>query len=443
MIRDYLELSKSRIVLMVLVTTAAGFFYAAPHAALLLLMHTLIGTALVAAGTNALNEYAERDLDGSMRRTQRRPLPAGRITPRAALLFASTVAIIGTLYLGLAVNWLTAALGAFTLITYIFIYTPLKRVSTICTLVGAIPGAIPPLMGWTAATGRIGTGGLIAFAIVFLWQLPHFMAISWIYREDYGRAGFAMLSVRDTDGAAVGRQAVYYSIALLVVSVFVRPQFAAVAAAAALLVMSIVFLRERSNRNARRLFMTSNVYLLFAMALLVAGCSQQSTLPKLFPVPNAKLVADNGKPVQLAAMKGKVTVYDFIFTNCAGTCPMMTSTLRRVTKRINEDAPVQFVSISVDPRRDTPTQLHNYAARYRNDPRWVFLTGDEKTIVDLSINGFKLAAANDGSANEAVLHSSKFAIADKHGVIRDYYGATADDAVDHVANTVHDLLRED
>jgi protein SCO1/2 len=299
-------------------------------------------------------------------------------------------------------------------------------------------------MGWTAATGTIGLGGIVAFAIVFLWQLPHFMAISWIYREDYGRAGFAMLSVRDTDGAAVARQAVYYSIALLIVSFFVRPQFVAAAGAATLLlVMSFVFLRDRSNRNARRLFMTSNVYLLIAMALLVAGCSNQSNLPKLFPVPNATLVADSGKPVQLASMKGKVTVYDFIFTNCAGTCPVMTSTMRRLTKKIDKDAAVQFVSISVDPRRDTPEQLRNYASRYRNDPRWVFLTGDEKTIVDLSISGFKLAAANDGSTNEAVLHSSKFAIADKNGVIRDYYGATSDDAVAHVANTVEDLLRED
>jgi protoheme IX farnesyltransferase len=442
-IRDYLELSKHRIVFMVLMTTAAGFVYGAEHVSWLLLVNTLIGTALVAAGTNALNEYVERDLDASMRRTQRRPLPAGRMTPRAALLFACGIALAGTAYLGLAVNWLTAALGAFTLISYIFVYTPLKRVSTICTLVGAVPGAIPPLMGWTAATGAIGKGGLVAFAIVFLWQLPHFMAISWIYREDYGRAGFAMLSVRDTDGAAVARQAVYYSVALLIVSFFVKPQFAAAAAAALLLAMSFVFLHDRSTRNARRLFMTSNVYLLIAMALLVTACSNQSNLPKLFPVPNASLTSDTGKTVQLASMKGKVTVYDFIFTNCAGTCPVMTSTMRKLTKKIDKDAPVQFVSISVDPRRDTPAQLSNYAARYRNDPRWLFLTGDEKTIVDLSINGFKLAAANDGSTNEAVLHSSKFAIADKNGVIRDYYGATADDAVAHVTNTVNDLLDED
>jgi heme o synthase len=442
--RDYLQLSKSRIVLMVLITTAAGFFYAAPHGSIALLMQTLIGTALVAAGTNALNEYVERDLDRSMRRTQRRPLPSGRMTPRAALLFASGVAIAGTLYLGLAVNWLTAALGAFTLISYIFIYTPLKQVSTICTVIGAVPGAIPPLMGWTAATGKIGVGGLIAFAIVFLWQLPHFMAISWMYREDYGRAGFAMLSVRDRDGAAVARQAIYYSIALVALSAFAfdRTKLIAVGAAALLLAASVVFLRDRSNRNARRLFMTSNVYLLIAMMLLVVGCSHQSDLPKLFQVPNAKLVAETGKPLELDAMKGKVTVYDFIFTNCAGTCPMMTATMRRLTKKIDKDAPVQFVSISVDPRRDTPAQLRKYAAAYRNDPRWVFLTGDQKTIVDLSINGFKLAAANNGEANEAVLHSSKFAIADRNGVIRDYYGATSDDAVDHVVAAVDDLLRE-
>ena len=442
-VSDYLQLSKSRIVLMVLVTTAAGFFYAAPHGSIALLINTLIGTALVAAGTNALNEYVERDLDRSMRRTQNRPLPAGRITPRAALIFSTAIAVIGTAYLAIAVNWLTAALGALTLITYIFVYTPLKRVSTICTLIGALPGAIPPLIGWTAATGSIGTGGLIAFGVVFLWQLPHFMAISWMYREDYGRAGFAMLSVRDRDGAAVARQALYYSIALVMLSAFLHARFAAVAAALVLVTMSIVFLRDRSNRNARRLFMTSNAYLLIAMVLLVAGCGHQSKLPRLFPVPNAKLVADSGKPVELDAMKGKVTVYDFIFTNCAGTCPMMTSTLRRVTTKIDKGAPVQFVSISVDPRRDTPAALQRYAARVRNDARWLFLTGDEKTIIDLSINGFKLAAASDGSTNESVLHSSKFAIADKRGVIRDYYGAAADDAVEHVSATVHDLLRED
>jgi len=442
-IRDYLELSKARIVAMVLVTTAAGYLFGASHVSIVLLINTLIGTALVAAGTNALNQYVERDLDGKMVRTSRRPLPDGRITPRAALLFASAISIIGTLYLAILVNMLTSLLGAITLVTYIFIYTPLKRISPSCTVIGAIPGAVPPLMGWTAATGALSLGGWIAFGIVFLWQLPHFMAISWIYREDYDRAGFAMLSVRDSDGSATARQALFYSLALLILSAFAFPnaRAAAMLAAALLVVASIAFLRHRTPRTARRLFMTSNVYLIIAMALLAATCSHQSDLPKLFRVPNATLVSDANKPTQLDAMKGSVTVYDFIFTNCAGTCPMMTSTMRRITDKIDKDAPVRFVSISVDPQRDTPAKLRSYAAKVRNDPRWVFLTGDSKTITDLSINGFKLAAG--GSTSEAVLHSSKFAIADKHGVIRDYYGATSDDSVEHVTTVVHDLLRED
>jgi len=184
-------------------------------------------------------------------------------------LFSSAISVIGTVYLGLAVNWLTAALGAFTLTSYIFVYTPLKRVSTICTLIGAVPGAIPPLMGWAAATGHLALPGWIAFAVVFLWQLPHFMAISWIYREDYGRAGFAMLAVRDADGRATARQAIFYSVLLVGVSAMIG--LFAVVASAALLAMSIAFAARRTTRNARRLFMTSNLYLVVAMILLVLG----------------------------------------------------------------------------------------------------------------------------------------------------------------------------
>lgn len=275
--RDYLELSKSRIVLMVLITTAAGFLFAATPVDPLLLMHALAGTALVAAGTNALNQYVEREHDAKMHRTRMRPLPAGRITPRAALVFSSAIAILGTVYLGLAVNWLTAALGAFTLTSYIFVYTPLKRVSTICTIIGAVPGAVPPLMGWTAVTNELAVGGWIVFGILFLWQLPHFMAISWMYREDYARGGFAMLSVRDADGAAVARQAIYYTLALLPVSVAPAllgmtgsVYFAgAVIAGAALLAATIRFFFDRGVRNARSVFMISNLYLLTVMLLLV------------------------------------------------------------------------------------------------------------------------------------------------------------------------------
>jgi protein SCO1 len=183
--------------------------------------------------------------------------------------------------------------------------------------------------------------------------------------------------------------------------------------------------------------------LVFAAALLAAACTNESDLPRLFPVPNAALVDESGKTVRLDANRGYVTVYDFIFTNCAGTCPLMTSTMRKLTAKVNKDAKVRFVSISVDPDRDTPTVLRDYASRYRNDPRWTFLTGDKAAIVDLSVNGFKLAAGGPPvPGNEPLLHSSKLIIADKSGTIREYYGALNDDAPEHVAGTISELLRE-
>ena len=190
----------------------------------------------------------------------------------------------------------------------------------------------------------------------------------------------------------------------------------------------------------RRLLLSA----VLAAVFLTLACHHESDLPKLFPIPEAQLVSEANKPVRMSDFKGKVVVYDFIFTHCAGTCPMMTATMRRLTAKIPKNAPVRFVSISVDPIRDTPQVLHDYATYARNDPRWTFLTGDRKTIVDLSVKGFKLAAGDaTGAPNESVLHSTKFAIADKNSVIRDYYSATNDDAVDHVAGVINELLRED
>lgn len=182
---------------------------------------------------------------------------------------------------------------------------------------------------------------------------------------------------------------------------------------------------------------------LVAMFLALIACKHQSQLPRLFPVPNASLVNEKAQPVTLDANKGYVTVYDFIYTNCSGTCPMMTSYMRKLTPKLPKDAKVKFVSISVDPARDTPQILRDYATRYRNDDRWTFLTGDRKTIVDLSVNGFKLAAGDPGPGGDPLLHSSKFVVADKSGTIREYYGGTDGDTPDHVAATVRDLLRED
>ena len=177
-----------------------------------------------------------------------------------------------------------------------------------------------------------------------------------------------------------------------------------------------------------------------SIALLFLACQRQPDLPKLYPVPNAQLVDETGKSVSLDSMKGSVTVYDFIFTTCSGTCPIMTNNMRALTAKVEKDAPVRFVSISVDPARDTPAVLAEYAKRVRNDPRWTFLTGERATIVDLSVKGFKLAAGDPGPGAEAVLHSSRFAVADKDGVIRGYYDATDGTVPEQVAEVVERLL---
>jgi protein SCO1/2 len=182
-----------------------------------------------------------------------------------------------------------------------------------------------------------------------------------------------------------------------------------------------------------------------ALALLlvaVAACHPKPDLPKLFPVPNAQLVDETGRAVRLDAMKGNVTVYNFIFTNCAAICPIMTNNMRALTPKIDRDAPVRFVSVSVDPARDTPAVLAAYAKRNRNDPRWTFLTGDRKTIIDLSVNGFKLAASDPPPGAEPLMHSGKFAVADKNGVIRGYYDATDGAVIEQVTSAVDTLLDE-
>jgi protein SCO1/2 len=178
------------------------------------------------------------------------------------------------------------------------------------------------------------------------------------------------------------------------------------------------------------------------LLFLAVACQPKSDLPKLYPVPNTKLIDENGRAVQLDAMKGHVTVYNFIFTNCAAICPIMTNNMRAVTPRIDKNAPVRFVSISVDPARDTPAVLSAYAKRNRNDPRWTFLTGDPSAIVNLSVSGFKLAANNPAPGAEPLLHSGKFAVADKQGVIRGYYDGTDGAVADEVVRAVEVLLEE-
>ena len=277
-VSDFAELVKARLTLLVLLTTAVGYYLAAvPPINPLGLFHAVFGTALAAAGAAALNQWWERRLDALMHRTMTRPIPAGRMLPRDALILGCLLSIAGVIYLTLKCNALSAGLAATTIIIYIFAYTPLKRVSTFNTLVGAIPGAIPPMVGWAAASGRLEPGAWSLFAILFCWQLPHFFAIAWMYREDYARAGFEMISKDDDSGARSASQSVLFCILLLFISG--SPAFLKVVnynyLTAELILnglfifVAMRFLRTQLPVDARRLFLTSIIYLPLLLAALV------------------------------------------------------------------------------------------------------------------------------------------------------------------------------
>jgi protoheme IX farnesyltransferase len=266
---DYFSLTKPRLNLLVVATSAAGYYLGSPGDPMLGAMAQVVaGTALVAAGAAVLNQLAERDTDAMMRRTRTRALPDGRVRPVDARLFG-VVLSAGGLALLAAHTYLAAALALTTLLIYLAVYTPLKRRSPLSTLVGAVPGALPPVIGWTAAHGSVSAGGFALFAIVFLWQMPHFMAIAWMYRDDYGKAGFPMLPVIDPSGKRAGRQAVLYAAALLVASI--APGMtgisgsgyvaAAIVLGIALLLLAIRFAATRTDHSARNLFLGSIIYL--------------------------------------------------------------------------------------------------------------------------------------------------------------------------------------
>ncbi len=273
------QLTKPRITRLVVLTAVVGFYLGAPGTIdFLLLAATLLGTALVASGTNALNQWWEREADASMDRTRHRPLPSGRVLPAAAFLFAAGISVAGIMLLWIAVNTLTAALAAMTLIAYVAIYTPLKRKTASATIVGAIPGALPILGGWTAATGTVDIGGWALFTILFLWQLPHFHALGWIYREDYALGGFRLLCVNDPEGNRTAGDALRYSVLLLPVSLFPTPLgltgslylTGATVLGIGLVVQGFTFRRHRSHATARRLFLSSVIYLPVLLILMAA-----------------------------------------------------------------------------------------------------------------------------------------------------------------------------
>ncbi|HXJ58115.1 MAG TPA: heme o synthase [Verrucomicrobiae bacterium] len=272
------ELVKARLTFLVLLTTAVGF-YLGWRGTLdgWLLAHTLLGTALVACGAAALNQLSEREHDARMRRTADRPLPSGRLQPETVLILGGASSVVGLIYLALAVNALTSLLGAVTLGSYLFVYTPLKRVTWLNTAVGAVPGALPPLMGWTAARGQLSGEGWALFGILFFWQIPHFLAIAWLYREEYEKAGFVMLPSVDRGGVRTGRQAVSHTMGLLIVSLtpFLLHLTGVVYVCGALLLGAIFlvcaaqFSRQLTAGRARQLFFASILYLPLLLGLMV------------------------------------------------------------------------------------------------------------------------------------------------------------------------------
>jgi len=279
LLSDLSELSKARLSFLVLMTTLVGFLLGW-HGPMdyTILASTLLGTALSAAGASALNQWIERDYDALMSRTSERPLPTGRMHPADALIFGLLCCGSGVAILALLVNPLTALLSFLTISIYLAIYTPLKRFSELNTLLGAVPGALPPLIGWAAATGRFELGGWILFLILWFWQMPHFLAIAWLYRDEYAAAGFKMLSTRDPEGWATGWHSLIYSNALLAISLLPgilglsSPYyfFAALSLGAVMVFLSMDLLRVRSIASARRLFFASIIYLPLLLGAMIA-----------------------------------------------------------------------------------------------------------------------------------------------------------------------------
>ncbi len=274
---DFFALTKPRMVLMILVTTCVGFYLGSSGVMdTLRLLHTLLGTALAAGGTLALNQFLEREVDAKMARTRLRPLPEGRLQPREALTFGTIVVVAGLLYLGLTVNAVCGLVTAFTVVSYLFVYTPLKQRTPFCSVLGAIPGALPPVTGWVAVRGDLGPGAWVLFAILFLWQLPHSLAIGWLYRADYARAGIRLLPVIEPDGCSTGRQIVSNCLALLAVGLL--PTLIGLTGSVyflgarvlgtGLLVCGILLAVSQSAADARRLVFASLVYLPALLVLM-------------------------------------------------------------------------------------------------------------------------------------------------------------------------------
>lgn len=277
-ISAYFELTKPRIAFMLVLTSAAGFYLGAPEGFnLSLFLNSMAAITLLAFGVATLNQYIERDIDTKMERTVTRPLPTGRVTPTEALIFGILLCVIAEIYLYFAVNLLTAILGLIVIVGYVFLYTPLKTRTTASTAIGAIPGAMPPLMGWTASANDITLGAWFLFALLFLWQFPHFLAIAWMYKEQYAKAGIKMLPVIEKDGKVTAQQIVLFTVMLLPISL--APFFVgfsgliyligAIVLGIWFLIVAVQTAKAKSVEKARKLLLVSVLYLPVIFALMV------------------------------------------------------------------------------------------------------------------------------------------------------------------------------
>ena len=444
---DYVELTKPRIAVMVLVTVAAGYLMAAgTDARLLPLLHTLIGTGLVAGGASAWNMWVERGTDARMSRTANRPLPAGRLHHIEVVVFGTAVAVAGVNYLLHALPSPAAAfVAALTFVTYVAIYTPLKTQTVFNTHIGAIPGALPPVIGWCAVTGTVGWDAVALFLVLLFWQLPHFMAIAWMYRHDYARAGHRMIPCDDPTGRKTSRAMIAWCVVLVAASLLPLATgrmdwvylVGALLLGAFFLRSTLRFRAERTEGQARQVLKASILYLPAMMALLLVhslGCAPVTARPTgterpdvSFPVPEFTLTDRSGKTVSRDDLKGKVWVASFVFTRCSGPCPQVTATMARLQKELDLKAAddLRLVTFTVDPDQDTPHELTEFAARYQADSeRWLFLTGmPEAELHRLLQDGFKVTAqrAENPKPGDEFDHSSRLAVVDKQGIIRGYF----------------------
>jgi len=269
-IADYITLMKPELTFLSVITAMAGVFLASPGSIPFgVALHVLLGTALVGGGAGALNQLMEREYDGMMRRTEHRPLPSGRLSPVEVLVFGTTLSVLGILDLVLFTNFLTGFLAVVTLVTYLFLYTPLKRITPWSTAVGGIPGALPPVIGWTAARNEITLDAWVLFAVLFFWQMPHFFSLAWMYRKDYARAGYKLLTVVDSSGSTTSIHMIIYSTLLLFASIApgvlgsagVLYIIAASLLSTAFIASTVHLSVARTNEAARRVFFASLIYL--------------------------------------------------------------------------------------------------------------------------------------------------------------------------------------